>query len=400
MVIKNGKILLFEQNGFVPRDIRIENGKIVEISDHLEGKENEDVYDAEGSYVTPGLIDAHSHICISEESNGDMGDDCCDYSGALTPELEVLDGLYPFDRAVADCVHAGVTTACVAPGSDGVVGGIASVIRLKGTVADDTVISRKAAMKCSVGENPKTAKHGFASRMGVAYQLRKCLEDARDYKHQKETAISSGNYFRKDIGMENMLLVLDKQIPVHMHAHRSDDICTAIRIAREYDIDMVLIHCTDGIPIADYLEEQPYPIVVGPTMSPRSKLETRDKTFATAGILSQKGLKVCLCSDHDVIHAAYLPVYAAMAARYGMEELEALKAITINPAEVLRIADRKGSIAVGKDADLVVWSGYPLEFSSYVKEVFLEGEARGGQEAVSLHELYDVHGIEMSKVLR
>ena len=172
-----------------------------------------------------------------------------------------------------------------------------------------------------------------------------------------------------------------------------DSICTAIRIAREYDIDMVLIHCTDGIPIADYLEEQPYPIVVGPTMSPRSKLETRDKTFATAGILSQKGLKVCLCSDHDVIHAAYLPVYAAMAARYGMEELEALKAITINPAEVLRIADRKGSIAVGKDADLVVWSGYPLEFSSYVKEVFLEGEARGGQEAVSLHELYDVHGI-------
>lgn len=376
MLLKHGKALLFERNGFVAQDIRVENGKITEIAETLQLLPEEEFVDATGCYITPGLIDAHSHICISEEGGGEAGDDCCDYSGTATPELEVLDGLYPFDRAVPDCVRAGVTTTCVAPGSDGVVGGVAAIIKLTGRVADEMLVTRMAAMKCSVGENPKTAKYNFFSRMGVAYQLRKCFDDAVDYQRRKAEAEKSGDFFRKELGMEHMLLVLKKKMPIHMHAHRSDDICTAVRIAQEYDVDMVLLHGTDAIPVVDYLAKFPYPVVVGPGMSSRSKSELSGKTFATAGALSRAGIKVCLCSDHDVTPMYYLTTYAGLAVRYGMDEMEALKAITINAAEILRIENRKGSLKPGLDADLVIWDGYPLDYRTKTKQVYIEGMAQ------------------------
>lgn len=373
MLIQNGNVLLFEEGGFVPRDIRVDGGVIQEIAAGLQPQAGEECFDAAGRYVTPGMIDAHSHICISEEGMGDVGDDCCDYSGALTPELEVLDGLYPFDRAVETSVRAGVTCACVCPGSDGVVGGVSSVIRLAGSVADEMLVRRYAAMKCSLGENPKTAKHGFSSRMGVAWQFRKCMEDALDYRHSKEEAQASGSYFKKDRGMEHMLLVLEKKMPVHVHAHRSDDICTAVRLAREYDLDMVLVHGTDAIPVADYLAKFPYPVLVGPGMTPRSKHETWGKTFETAGVLHRAGVKVCITADHDVTPLYFLSTYAALAVKYGLDELEGLKAVTLNPAQVLGIDGRKGQLKAGLDADIVVWSAHPFACEAKPDQVFLEG---------------------------
>lgn len=373
MLIKNGNVLLFEKGGFVPGDIRVEGSVIKEIAAGLQPHEGEECLDASGRYVTPGLIDAHSHVCISEEGMGDIGDDCCDYSGALTPELEVLDGLYPFDRAVAASVRSGVTSACVCPGSDGVIGGVASVIRLTGSVADEMLVRRYAAMKCSLGENPKCAKHGFASRMGVAWQFRKCLEDALDYRHSKEEALASGSYFRKDRGMENMLLVLEKKMPIHVHAHRSDDICTAVRLAREYDLDLVLVHGTDAIAVADYLAQFDYPVIVGPSVNPRSKNEVWNKTFETAGVLSRAGVKVCITADHDVTPLYYLSTYAGLAVRYGLDELEGLKAVTLNPAQVLGIDSRKGQLKAGLDADIVVWSDHPFACKALPEQVLLEG---------------------------
>lgn len=373
MLIQNGKVLLFEEGGFVPRDIRVEGSVIREIAAGLQPQAGEECFDAAGRYVTPGMIDAHSHICISEEGMGDVGDDCCDYSDALTPELEVLDGLYPFDRAVETSVRAGVTCACVCPGSDGVVGGVSSVIRLAGSVADEMLVRRYAAMKCSLGENPKTAKHGFASRMGVAWQFRKCMEDALDYRHSKEEAQASGSYFKKDRGMEHMLLVLEKKMPIHVHAHRSDDICTAVRLAQEYDLDMVLVHGTDAIPVADYLAKFPYPVLVGPGMTPRSKHETWGKTFETAGVLHRAGVKVCITADHDVTPLYFLSTYAALAVKYGLDELEGLKAVTLNPAQVLGVDDRKGQLKAGLDADIVVWSAHPFACEAKPDQVFLEG---------------------------
>lgn len=374
MLIKNGKVLLFEENGFVKRDLRVKDGKIQEIGEGLSLEQGEELLDAEGKYVTPGLIDAHSHICVSEEGMGAIGDDCNDYSDALMPYLDTLDAINPFDLAVKSAVEAGVTAACTCPGSDSVIGGMCSVISLTGTVAEDMLLKGKAAVKCSFGENPKNAGYGFKSRMGNAWLLRKCIEDALEYRHHKEEAEKSGSYFRTDIGMENMLPLLNREIPLHAHVHRADDICTAIRIAREYNLRLVLVHCTDGVSVLDYLKQFDYPVILGPTINPRSKLECMAKRFETAGIMSRAGIKICLTADHDVTPIYYLPVYGAQAVKAGLDEVEGLKALTRNPAEVLGIGGRKGEIKEGKDADLVIWSGRPFDSCTKAETVFIMGK--------------------------
>lgn len=378
MLIKNGNVLLFEENGFVKRDLRVRDGKIQEIGENLAPEQGEELLEAEGKYVTPGLIDAHSHICVSEEGMGAIGDDCNDYSDALMPYLDTLDAINPFDLAVKSAVEAGVTAACTCPGSDSVIGGMCSVISLTGTVAEDMLLKGKAAVKCSFGENPKNAGYGFKSRMGNAWLLRKCIEDALEYRHHKEEAEKSGSYFRTDIGMENMLPLLNREIPLHAHVHRADDICTAIRIAREYNLRLVLVHCTDGVSVLDYLKQFDYPVILGPTINPRSKLECMAKRFETAGIMSRAGIKVCLTADHDVTPIYYLPVYGAQAVKAGLDEVEGLKALTKNPAEVLGIGDRKGEIKEGKDADLVIWSGRPFDSCTKAETVFIMGKKEAG----------------------
>lgn len=378
MLIKNGKVLLFEENGFVKRDLRVKDGKIQEIGEGLSPEQGEELLDAEGKYVTPGLIDAHSHICVSEEGMGAIGDDCNDYSDALMPYLDTLDAINPFDLAVKSAVEAGVTAACTCPGSDSVIGGMCSVISLTGTVAEDMLLKGKAAVKCSFGENPKNAGYGFKSRMGNAWLLRKCIEDALEYRHHKEEAAKSGSYFRTDMGMENMLSLLNREIPLHAHVHRADDICTAIRIAREYNLRLVLVHCTDGVSVLDYLKQFDYPVILGPTINPRSKLECMAKRFETAGIMSRAGIKVCLTADHDVTPIYYLPVYGAQAVKAGLDEVEGLKALTRNPAEVLGIGGRKGEIKEGKDADLVIWSGRPFDSCTKAETVFIMGKKEAG----------------------
>ncbi len=378
MLIKNGNVLLFEENGFVKRDLRVRDGKIQEIGEGLAPEQGEELLEAEGKYVTPGLIDAHSHICVSEEGMGAIGDDCNDYSDALMPYLDTLDAINPFDLAVKSAVEAGVTVACTCPGSDSVIGGMCSVISLTGTVAEDMLLKGKAAVKCSFGENPKNAGYGFKSRMGNAWLLRKCIEDALEYRHHKEEAEKSGSYFRTDIGMENMLPLLNREIPLHAHVHRADDICTAIRIAREYNLRLVLVHCTDGVSVLNYLKQFDYPVILGPTINPRSKLECMAKRFETAGIMSRAGIKVCLTADHDVTPIYYLPVYGAQAVKAGLDEVEGLKALTRNPAEVLGIGGRKGEIKEGKDADLVIWSGRPFDSCTKAETVFIMGKKEAG----------------------
>ena len=375
MIIKNGQVLLFEEGGFVKRDILVKDGKIIKVAEGISPKEaGEEIVDAKGKFITPGLIDAHSHICISEEGMGAIADDCNDYSDAVMPYLETIDGINPFDLAVDTAVKAGVTSACVCPGSDSVVGGICSVVKLKGKVAEEMVLERKAAVKCSFGENPKRAGYSFKTRMGNAYLLRKCIEDAIDYKHRKEEAAKDGSYFRTDIGMENMLPLLEEKIPLHAHVHRADDVCTAIRIAKEYDLKLVIVHCTDGISIVDFLSKHDYPVILGPTMYPRSKLESMGRCFETARVLNKSGIKICITADHDVTPIYYLSVYAAQSVRAGLDEIEGLKAVTKNPAEVLGIDDRKGELMAGRDADIVIWSKHPFDYDTKVEKVFLEGQ--------------------------
>lgn len=375
MIIKNGKVLDFNLNEFVKKDIRIEGDKIVDVGVDL-SSESEDIYDAENFYITPGLIDAHSHILISEEGMGEIGDDCCDYSKTLTPELEVIDAIYPFDKASDLAIRAGVTTVMICPGSDAVVGGVASIVQLGGKIADEMIIKRKAAMKCSLGENPKSAKHGFQSRMGSAYNLRKCLEEAKEYEYNKNESLKNDKHFKTDLGMENMLRVLKREMPIHVHAHRSDDICTAIRIAREYDIDLVIVHGTDAVSIVDYLKKFDYPIILGPTMNPKSKQECWSKTFETAGILGKNNIKFAITADHDVTPIYHLIEYARISVKYGLPEIDALKALTLYPAEILGIEDIKGDTSKGKDADLAIWSDHPFSLDARVKKVFIKGKAQ------------------------
>lgn len=374
MLIKNGKLLLFSEGGFKKQDIRCGETKIKAIATNLSPLKNEEVIDASGTYITPGLIDAHSHICISEEGQGTVGDDCNDYESPLMPYLDSVDAIYPGDSAIALAIAHGVTTACICPGSDSVIGGTCSVINLHGNTVKKMLLRHRAGMKCAFGENPKNAGYSFKSRMGNAYLMRKCIEDTLDYKYEKELAFKSGTYFKKNLGFENMLLVIEKKIPLHAHVHRSDDIYTAIRIAEEYGLKLILLHATDAGSILDVLSKKQYPIVMGPTISPRSKLETQNKSFTTAKLLNNAGIPFCITADHDVTPIYYLTTYAAEIVREGVSELEALRALTATPAKVLGIENLTGSLTSGLQADIVIWNSHPLSHTAKVLSTYIKGE--------------------------
>lgn len=376
MIIKNAMVFLIEEEGFVKRDILVKDSKIAEVSENIQLSEDELIYDASNMYVTPGLIDAHSHIGVCEEQIGWEGDDTCE-NVPLSPQICAIDGINPFDPAFKEALEGGVTVVSTGPGSASVVGGLFSTIKTHGNIIDEMVIDKFAAMKCAFGENPKSfGKSGKEpyTRMGIAAMLRKIINDAIIYREKKEEALKNNSRFEKDLGMENMLLVINKQIPLKAHVHRADDICTAIRIAKEFDLDLTLDHCTEGHLIADYLGKQPYPVIVGPSYGSKSKVETKNKSFETVKILQDKGLKVCITTDHNVYPQQSLVMFAAMAHKSGLDEFEAIKAITINPAEVLKISDRKGQIKAGLDADLVIWNKHPFDLQASVSNVFIEGE--------------------------
>jgi imidazolonepropionase-like amidohydrolase len=376
MIIKNAMVFLIEEKGFEKRDILVRNSKIIEVSKKIALNEYEDIYNASDMYITPGLIDAHSHIGLSEEQLGWEGDDTCE-NVPLSPQICAIDGINPFDPAFREALEGGVTVVSTGPGSASVIGGLFTTIKTYGKIVDEMVIDKAAAMKCSFGENPKSfGKSGKEpyTRMGIAALLRKIINDAIIYKEKKAEALKNNSRFEKDLGLENMLLVINKQIPLKAHAHRADDICTAIRIAKEFDLELTLDHCTEGHLIADYLGKQAYPAIVGPSFGAKTKIETKNKTFETVKILNDNGLKVCITTDHNVYPQQSLMMFAAMAKKSGLSEFEAMKAITFNPADVLKILDRKGQIKAGLDADLVIWNKHPFDLQSSVKNVFIEGE--------------------------
>lgn len=375
MLIKNGLVFLLKEKGFVKRDVLIENGKIQRISESIDGQH---YYDCEGKYIMPGLVEAHSHIGMWEEGIGWEGDDGCESGSPITPGVRAIDAVNPMDIAFKEALSGGVTVACTGPGSANVIGGQFSVIKLSGSVIDKMIIKDNAAMKCAFGENPK-AEFGKAgktpmTRMGIAYLLRKALIEAKNYKVKKDKALAEGDKtFLVDLDKEALIPVLNREIPLKAHVHRADDICTAIRIAKEFNLKLTLDHCTEGHLIVDYLKEQDYPAIIGPSFGSKSKIEINQKSFKTAKILQEAGIKIALTTDHNVLPQQSLMMCAAMAVKEGLEEFEALKAVTINPAEILGIDNIKGKISEGMDGDLVIWSGHPLELQSRVEKVILEG---------------------------
>ena len=372
LLIQHGLLYTMETRTPLSADILIKDGKIDEISQTIIPSDEMEVLDATNLLIFPGFIDAHSHIGISEEKVTGIGDECNENTSPATPHLRSIDSIHPFDSAFHNALAAGVTGAMVGPGSSNPIGGQFAFIKTSGRCIDDMVVLTPAAMKIAFGENPMTT-YGMngntpSTRMGIAGVIREELFNAKQYLDGTPV-----NSTEKNFRMECYRDLFSKKIPLKAHVHRTDDIFTAIRIAKEFDLDLTLDHCTEGHLIAEEIAKSGYPAIVGPSMSARSKKEVSQSDFKTAGILKNAGVTVALTTDHPVCRLQYLPLCAALAVKEGMDEFDALCAITIDAARICRVEHRLGSIAVGKDADLCLWDGSPLDVSSSIVKTLING---------------------------
>jgi imidazolonepropionase-like amidohydrolase len=375
MRIQNGVLLTMEGERFEKGYVDIQNGKIAAFGAMDSAAEYAgEVLDAEGGYIMPGIVDAHTHIGISEEGLRWEGEDCNETTDPVTPEMRAIDGVNPFDTAIPKARRAGVTAAAVAPGSTNVIGGQIAAIKLCGKRVEDMTVKAPCAIKFALGENPKRSYgenkgRSPMTRMATAAIMRNTLTRAQRYMAKKD---AGEDVFEPD--MEALIPLLKREIPAHFHAHRADDILTAVRIAHEFNLRFCILHATGSEKIADCLKDEDAVFVVGPSMGPAGKPETVGGSFATAGVLSSLGMDVAITTDHDVTPLWLLPSFAAMCVREGMDEYAALRAITIIPAKALGVDDRIGSIKVGKDADIAVFTGHPFDYLSKTKAVFINGE--------------------------
>lgn len=378
ILIKNGKIFTMAGKNYDNGYVLIKDGKISAVGENVEVPEGAEVIDVEGAWVMPGMIDAHSHLGMQEENMGFEGNDVNEMTDPITPHLRAIDAVNPMDEAFDRVVKGGVTCVMTGPGSANVIGGQFAVIKTKGRSIDEMTMLEPAAMKIAFGENPKRVYNSKSkmpmTRMGTAALLRQTLTEAINYKNKKEKAIEKGENFEINIKMEALQPVIDRKIPLKAHAHRADDILTAIRIAKEFNVLLTLEHCTEGHLIADYIKDAGVPAVVGPTMSFNTKIELKNKSFITPGELSRKGVKVAIMTDHPVIQEHYLPICAGLAVKEGLEMEEGLKAITINAAEIAGVADRIGSLEPGKDADIAIFDGNPMEVFTKTLYTIIDGK--------------------------
>ncbi|MDF2685826.1 MAG: amidohydrolase [Clostridia bacterium] len=347
--------------------ILIHNKIIKKVAESINKAENDDniIIDAKGKWVMPGLIDAHCHVGISEEKKGFEGNDCNEVTEPVTPYLKAIDAINPMDSAFHNAIKAGITSIMVGPGSSNVVGGQFVFIKTNGRSIDDMIVLEPAAMKIAFGENPKK-NYGNknlmpSTRMSIGSMLREELFEAKQYVDNKKAAQKSGESFKENIRSECWLPVFNKDIPLKAHVHRADDILTAIRIAKIFDLNLTLDHCTEGHLISEEIRTSGFPVIVGPNLASRNKIEVQYMDFKTAGLLYKAGIKVAIMTDHPVSLIQCLPLCAGLAVKEGLDLEEGLKAITINAAEICNVSSRVGSIEEGKDADIAIFDGNPME---------------------------------------
>ncbi len=374
--IKNGTLHTAVSKETFIADILIDGEKIVKIGKDLDASGAE-VIDATGLQVYPGFVEAHCHIGLDGYGIGYEGHDYNEMNDPVTPQVQAIDGINPFDPAVKMAAKAGVTCFATGPGSSNALGGTFAAIKPVGTRVDNMIVKFPIAMKCAFGENPKRCyqKQGISSRMTNAAKIREALNKAKLYKAKIEAA---GDDVSKlpayDQKSEALIPVLNHEIPLKAHAHQANDIFTAIRIAKEFGVGLTLEHVTEGHIIVDELVKEDLPLAVGPTFGHASKFELQNKTWDTPGILAKAGCHVSIITDAPVTPLHYLPLCAGLAIKAGMDEYDALRAVTINPAEHIGVADRVGSLEEGKDADVVIVDGCPFDVTGVIRHVLINGK--------------------------
>jgi imidazolonepropionase-like amidohydrolase len=393
IAITNGEVWTIT-DGIVNNGIvLIDNGKIVAIGKEIDIPETAEVFDVAGKVVMPGLIDAHTHVGIFNDGVGGGHSDGNEMTDPITPHLRALDAVHPEDMAFQDLIEAGITTVLTGPGSANLIGGQWICVKTVPTPnINEMILKEPAGMKLALGENPRrvygSQKRIPSTRMGNAAVLRSALVDAQNYLSKWEQyegelaefeAKASGENRKKpkpperNLKLESLGKLLRRELKARIHAHRADDILTAVRIAEEFNLDLTIEHATEGYKIADILAEKNIPVTVGPIFTSRYKYELRDRTPTNPGILSKAGVKVAIQTD-QMSAVKYLTINAALAVREGMPEEDAVKAITINAAEIIGVEDRVGSLEVGKDADIAIFSGHPFDYKTLAEIVFVDGE--------------------------
>lgn len=374
-LIKNGKILTMAGTSYENGAVLIEGTKIKAVSQYIEETQDMEVIDVNGGWVMPGIIEAHCHVGITEEKKGVEGDDCNEMTNPITPYLRAIDGINTLDAAFDDAVRAGITSIMVGPGSSNVVGGQFVFMKTKGRIIDELIVKAPAAMKVAFGENPKreysAQQKTPCTRMAIAALLREEIFKAKQYLDSKE---KQDRDFKLDFRLEPWIPVLKKEIPIKAHVHRVDDIMTAIRIAKEFDLEMTLDHCSEGYLVPEEVARSGYAAIVGPALTTRSKIEVQNVSFKTPGLVAKAGTKIAITTDHPVTPIQYLPKCAGLAVRDGLPMEEGLKAITLYAAEICGVSDHVGSLEVGKDADIAIFDDNPMQTLTHTLYTFINGE--------------------------
>ncbi|WP_020499016.1 amidohydrolase [Sciscionella marina] len=358
--------------------VLVEGGVITALGADLTVPEDAEIVDAQGFWVLPGFVEAHGHIGVWEEGDGWAGDDVNEMTDPNGAALRALDAVNPDDEGFRDALAGGVTTAVIKPGSGNPIGGQTAALKCWGATVDEMLVRQPVSIKSALGENPKRIygeqKKLPSTRLGVAAVIRKALLAARDYGERKAAAARESEPFQHDLGNEALLSVLNREIPWCQHTHRADDIATAIRLAEEFGYRLVVNHGTEGHRIVDLLADKDIPVIIGPLIVNRSKVEVRRRGLRNPGLLAKAGVRIAITTDHPVVPIDFLVHQATFAVKEGLDRETALRAITLEPARILGLDDRVGALKPGLDADIVLWSGDPLDVMSRAHTVFVRGK--------------------------
>jgi imidazolonepropionase-like amidohydrolase len=357
--------------------VLVDDGRIEAVGRDVRVPDGAERVGAAGKVVLPGLVDAHTHLGVHEEAEGWAGQDTNEMTDPNGARLRAIDGINPDDQGFRDALAGGVTTMVVKPGSGNPIGGQTAAVKVWGRTVEDMLVKAPVSMKSALGENPKRVygeqKKLPSTRLGVAAVIRDALMKAQDYVKKRDHAAAEDKPFDRDATLESLAQVLSGEIPWCQHTHRADDIATAIRLADEFGYRLVVNHGTEGHLLADVLAEREIPVIIGPLFTSRSKVEVNRRSLRNPGILARAGVKIAITTDHPVVPIDFLVHQATLSVKEGLDTDTALRSITINPAEILGLDDRVGALAPGLDADIVLWSGDPLDVMSRALRVWVNG---------------------------